>query len=213
MNHTIWTRSTLILFVALAVPVVVSAQAHSKAIPPASMDNLTSQEREILAYATDLAQQCASTMEKWVSNKEVSEDKLMGSFYYPIPNTYPPKYNTDWDRLSDRDILPLEESMSSKSAAIVYAIIVDRNGYIPTHISRYALPLTGNPAVDLVNNRTKMLSQHQVAWAAAHNTAPFLIQRYHRDTGENMAELSVPVFVHGVHWGAIRIAYNPTSSP
>ncbi|MBT7088489.1 chemotaxis protein, partial [bacterium] len=35
----------------------------------------------------------------------------------------------------------------------------------------------------------------------------FLLQIYIRDTGEIMADLSVPVFVLGRHWGAVRIGY------
>jgi methyl-accepting chemotaxis protein len=90
---------------------------------------------------------------------------------------------------------------------IVYTVTVDRNGYLPTHNKRYAMPLTGNLASDLVNNRTKRIFNDKTGLAAAQNTAPFLIQNYQRDTGETMADLSVPITVRGQHWGAVRIGY------
>jgi methyl-accepting chemotaxis protein len=124
-----------------------------------------------------------------------------------VPNTDPPKFTTDYDKLSDRDILPIQEGVLARSPTIVYTVTVDRNGYLPTHNQRYSMPLTGNLASDLVNNRTKRIFNDKTGLAAAQNTAPWLVQNYQRDTGETMADLSVPVFVQGKHWGAVRIGY------
>jgi methyl-accepting chemotaxis protein len=171
------------------------------------VDALTTQEQEMLSLATDFARGCAQAIEKWIGGKETTEEKLFSSIYYPMPRTDPPKFTTDWDRLSDRDILPIEEAILGKSPVIVYTVLVDRFGYLPTHNARYSQPLTGNLAIDLVNNRTKRIFNDRTGLAAARNRAPFLVQRYQRDTGEIMADLSVPVMVKGSHWGAVRIGY------
>jgi hypothetical protein len=89
----------------------------------------------------------------------------------------------------------------------------DLNGYLPTHNQRYSLPLTGNLAFDLVNNRTKRIFGDRTGIAAARNEAPYLLQRYRRDTGELMADLSVPVRVRGKHWGCVRIGYRQVEKP
>jgi methyl-accepting chemotaxis protein len=171
------------------------------------VDALTPQEQEMLALASDFARGCAQAIEKWIAGKETTEERLFSSIYYPVPKTDPPKFTTDWDRLSDRDILPIEEAILAKSPVIVYTVLVDRFGYLPTHNARYSQPLTGNLAIDLVNNRTKRIFNDRTGLAAARNRAPFLVQRYQRDTGEIMADLSVPVMVKGSHWGAVRIGY------
>ena len=54
--------------------------------------------------AQDFSRRCGEAMDGWVAAKEVSEERLFASLYYPMPNTDPPKFTTDWDRLSDRDI-------------------------------------------------------------------------------------------------------------
>jgi methyl-accepting chemotaxis protein len=95
---------------------------------------------------------------------------------------------------------------------MVYAVMVDKFGYLPSHNVRYSQPLTGNLAIDLVNNRTKRIFNDRTGLAAARNKAPFLIQRYQRDTGEVMADLSVPVMVKGQHWGAVRLGYRAVDS-
>lgn len=170
-------------------------------------EGLSPQEREMLGLALDYARRCAETMEGWIAAKEVTEEKLFSALYFPVPSTDPPKFTTEWDRLADRDIQPIQEAVLTRSASIVFAVLVDKHGYLPTHNLRYAQPLTGNAATDLVNNRTKRIFNDKTGISAARSAAPFLIQRYQRDTGEQMVDLSVPVFVKGAHWGAVRIGY------
>ena len=199
-------RSATILAVACTVLAAGARAEPARAATP-SVDNLTAQEREMLALANEFSRRCAEAMERWIAKKEVTEEKLFSALYYPIPKTDPPKFTTDWDRLSDRDILPIEEAILAKSPAILFAVLVDRFGYLPTHNARYSQPLTGNLANDLVNNRTKRIFNDRTGLAAARNEASFLVQRYQRDTGELLADLSVPLYVRGVRWGAVRIGY------
>jgi methyl-accepting chemotaxis protein len=161
----------------------------------------------MLGLAQDFAARCTQQLESWISKKEISADKLFANLYYPVQKTDPPKFTTDWDQLSDRDILAIEESVLSRSSSIVFAVLVDNQGYLPTHNVRFSLPLTGNAAADLVSNRTKRLVNDRTGFAAARNEAPFLIQRYQQDTGDTFIDLSVPVYIKGQHWGAVRIGY------
>ncbi len=206
------TGAAVVLTLGLLAPTAARAQLQSKVGGITPVDSLTGQEQEMLALASDFAKKCTDALERWIAAKETSEEKLFSSIYYPTPKTDPPKFTTDWDRLSDRDILPIEEAVVGKSPVIVFAVMVDKFGYLPTHNARYSQPLTGNLAIDLVNNRTKRIFNDRTGLAAARNKAPFLIQRYQRDTGEIMADLSVPVMVRGSHWGAVRIGYRAVDS-
>ena len=167
----------------------------------------------MLALANEFARRCTDTLERWVASKEGTPDQLFSFLYYPMPNTDPPKFTTDWDRLSDRDVLAIEESILARSPTIIYTVMVDRHGYLPTHNQRYSLPLTGNMASDLVNNRTKRIFNDRTGLAAAQSEAAFLVQRYQRDTGETLVDLSVPLFVQGAHWGAVRIGFRAVDAP
>ncbi len=205
MIRTLARTAAAAALLALA-PAPALAQA-TKVGGQVGAESLTAQEREMLALGNEFARRVTETLEKWLAAKEVTPDRLFSFLYYPIPNTDPPKFTTDYDKLADRDILPIQESLLARSQAIIFTVTVDRNGYLPTHNQRYSMPLTGNLASDLVNNRTKRIFNDKTGLAAAQNVAPFLIQLYQRDTGETMADLSVPVFVQGKHWGAIRIGY------
>lgn len=206
MTTTTLRGYALLLLASCAVLRPGAAAAQSRA---AQSDQLSAQDREMLALANDFSRRCAEALERWIARGEVSEERLFASLYYPIAKTDPPKFGTDWDRLSDRDVLPIEEAVLARSPAIFFTVMVDRHGYLPTHDQRYSLPLTGNLASDLVNNRTKRIFNDRTGLAAARSEAAFLVQRYQRDTGETMVDLSVPLFVRGRHWGAVRIGYRP----
>ncbi|MGC4092722.1 MAG: hypothetical protein QM756_33545 [Polyangiaceae bacterium] len=170
---------------------------------------LTTQDKEIRGWATAFAADCGKVLEGWIDSQAVTEEKLFARLYYPIPNTNPAKYTTDYDTLSDRDIGPLQERYLAKSLALSYVVLGDLNGYVPTHNQKYSQPLTGNLAVDLVNNRTKRIFMTTVGFRSARSQAPFLLQVNERDNGERALNLSVPVRVHGKHWGAVRFGYRP----
>jgi methyl-accepting chemotaxis protein len=213
MNRSLIRYFAVAAVLAALAPTPASAQRVPRVITPASVEPLSSQEREMLALANDFARRCTETLERWIASKEVSEEQLFSFLYYPVAKTDPPKFTTDWDQLSDRDVLPIEEAILAKSPTILFTVMVDRNGYLPTHNQRYSLPLTGNMASDLVNNRTKRIFNDRTGLAAAQNEAAFLIQRYQRDTGETLVDLSVPLVIRGVHWGAVRIGYRPLDVP
>ncbi|MBU0486769.1 MAG: SpoIIE family protein phosphatase [Bacteroidetes bacterium] len=117
-------------------------------------------------------------------------------------------YETMLDVYLDNNILPLQE-IFMLDKEVIFAVLTDQNGYIPTHNIKYSRPLTGDYEFDLANNRSKRLFNDSVGSAAAKNeTNKFLKQVYKRDTGELIWDISAPVFVKGEHWGAFRIGFS-----
>lgn len=208
MNHAL---RSIALAAAVAALAPLAARAEGPRIAPAlpTTDILTAQEREMLGLAQDLAKKCAEVLEKWLASNEVTEDQLFNQLYYPIASTEPPKFHTDWDKLSDRDLQELEEQAMARSDAIAYVVLTDVNGYVPTHNKRYSQPLTGDRGVDLVANRTKRIFNNNVEIRASRNTESFITQKYYRDNGEVLEDIGVPVMVRGRHFGAIRLGFRP----
>ena len=117
-----------------------------------------------------------------------------------------PKFHTRFDALTDKSVLVFQDKFLEYED-FLFAVGVDENGYLPTHNTRFQKPMTGDPAKDLAGNRTKRVFNDPVGAAAAKNTEPTLKQVYKRDTGETMGDLSVPIFIDGKHWGAVRIGF------
>jgi methyl-accepting chemotaxis protein len=129
--------------------------------------------------------------------------------YRPIPNTAPQKYKTAYDDEVARAFQGIYDRLVADAKGGRFALLVDVNGYGPTHNSKFSRPLSGDPQADLLNSRDKRIFNDSTGAAAAKNTRPFLLQTYMRDTGEILSDLSMPVIVDGQHWGALRLGFDP----
>lgn len=98
----------------------------------------------------------------------------------------------------------LDETLSRIPNA-VFAVAVNTDGYLSAHNKKFSQPLTGDPAKDLVGNRTyrKFTNHHELR--AAQNDRPILLQTYRRDTGEILADIAMPIYVNGRLWGNVRV--------
>ena len=164
-------------------------------------------DRNAYLWAQQCREEVVNQFELLLTSGRFTVGQLFDTFYIPIPNTNPQKYRTQYDTLSDEILRPILDKYLAKDPHLVFCIAVDRNGYLPTHNTRFAQPLTGDAEVDSVKNRTKRIFNDRTGLAAARNQQTYLLQRYSRDTGEQMADLSIPITISKRHWGAIRIGY------
>jgi methyl-accepting chemotaxis protein len=130
--------------------------------------------------------------------------------YQRVPNTNPPKYRTSYDSRVDAGLRALGDEVLNAMPNLRFAFFVDENGYAPSHNTMYSKPPTGDPKIDLVSSRDKRIFDDETSQRLAKNTAhDVLVQSYLRDTGELLTDISMPVYVRGRHWGAVRIAFDP----
>jgi HAMP domain-containing protein len=153
------------------------------------------------------AKQVGKILEEAIDNGVFSVKDAFDTNYEPIPGVDPPKFHTLYDFYLDKAILSIEDEFL-KDPSVVFAVAVDRNGYLPTHNTRYQQPLTGDQQKDLVGNRTKRMFNDPVGLKAAQNQVEAFRQVYNRDTGETMWDISTPIIVKGKHWGAFRIGFS-----
>lgn len=69
----------------------------------------------------------------------------------------PPKYATAYDRFVDTDFVKLGDLTADADENLLYALVLDLNGYAPAHTSLYCKDWTGDHATDLIGNRSKRL--------------------------------------------------------
>jgi len=137
----------------------------------------------------------------------VNSSDLWDRNYIPIPNTKPQKYETRFTQFIKDYIQPIEDELLANDPNFSTVVLVDNNGYLPAHNSKYDKPLTGDYQTDLKGNRSKRLLNDPISLASARSTQPVYVQIYPRDTGEIMYRLSVPIMFEGKHWGALRIGF------
>ncbi len=150
-------------------------------------------------------------IEEAVDNGVFSVKDVFDTEYVEIPGFDPPKYHTKYDAYLDKALLGIEDEFL-KDDSVVFAVAVDKNGYLPTHNTRYQQPISGNAAKDRIGNRTKRIFNDPVGIKAARNNKEGFRQVYNRDTGETMWDISSPIFVKGKHWGGFRIGLSMTKT-
>ncbi|NZA27103.1 methyl-accepting chemotaxis protein [Luteimonas sp. SJ-92] len=161
----------------------------------------------VRALAQAAAARVGRALEAAAAQGRIGMDALFSREYSPIAGTSPEKFATAFDGLCD-DVLPaVQERAAAAEPWIVFAICANPDGYVPTHNLRFSQPLTGDPARDLVGNRTKRIFTDRVGRSVGRHTDDHRLQVYRRDTGEIMFDLSVPIFVGGRHWGGFRVGY------
>ena len=156
-------------------------------------------------------------LEEAISSGQLTREQVFDTDYQPITEgplagAAIPKYHTAYDAYLDQRIQDIEDTLVDADSMVTFAVLVDRNGYLPTHNTRYSKPLTGDAEQDKVGNRTKRLFNDPVGLAAGrydgNDGQQILRQIYQRDTGETMWDVTAPVFVGGEHWGGFRIGFS-----
>ncbi|MFL6707393.1 MAG: methyl-accepting chemotaxis protein [Massilia sp.] len=159
----------------------------------------------------ETAQQAARSIgelfSRAIRDGQISREALFERRYTPIAGTDPVKHATSFDGFTDKVLPSIQEAVLAAMPQLAYAGAVDNNGYFPTHNRKFSQPLTGDYAVDIVNNRTKRIFDDRTGKRCGASTRAFLLQTYKRDTGEVMHDLSAPIHVDGRHWGGFRIGY------
>ncbi len=165
-------------------------------------------DKQAFVLAGQCRDEVVSRFELLLKSGKISSGQLFDTFYIPIPNTFPQKYQTQYDKLLDANIQSLLDGFLKKNQKFIYFIITDVNGYAPVHNSKFTQPLTGVKEIDAVKNRTKIIFNDRAGLAAARNTSQYLLQEYARDTGEMIHDLSVPIYARGQHWGCVRVGFS-----
>ncbi len=127
--------------------------------------------------------------------------------YREIPASNPKRYTTSYDANCEQELQRLFDKFIEHEH-FTYALAVDSKGYAPAHNSKFSKPPSGDPKIDTGNCRHKRIFNDPVGAKLAQNTEPSLFQTYMRDTGEVLNDLSMPIFIGGKHWGAVRVGFS-----
>lgn len=136
----------------------------------------------------------ARLLENALESNQLSREEAFDTDYEKIPGTSPPRYLTGHADFIDRELRLILDTFQ-EDEEVVFAVLTDRNGYLPTHNTNYL-------------QRARRIFDDEIGLAAARNEEGLLRQVYRRDTGEIMWDLSYPVYLHDEHWGGFRIGFS-----
>ncbi len=180
---------------------------------------VTQQEEEILLRGKALAKSGAATygtiLQRGLETGILKWDDLAHPQYTEIhlDVNSEPRYKSTFDWYTDQvGIQHIEDAMTASDPMLLYTVGNDLTGYIPTTLSAFSHPPTGDLAKDAVNARSKRRFTSPMHKAAAEwiGNEP-LIQEYHRDTGDVAWDIAYPIWIRNpttkeiFHWGSFRV--------
>src|SRR5690554_5348326 len=130
---------------------------------------------------------------------------ILDQQYRRIPNSNSARYNTVYDSSIDQQLTQILDYVLEQLPGGFYTLLIDKNGYCPTHNSIYSRKPTGDLDHDTRHVRNKRIFDDRVSLGAAKNESGVLCQTYMRDTGEIVTDLSIPLDIDGSRWGAVRM--------
>jgi methyl-accepting chemotaxis protein len=160
----------------------------------------------------ETAQRITALFEDAIRRGEITVADLFDQTYAPIAGSNPAQVMTRFTVFTDRVLPAIQEPILAADPAVVLCAAVDRNGYLPTHNTKFSQPQrSGDVAWNTANCRNRRIFDDRTGLSAARNTAPFLLQTYRRDMGGGqfvlMKDCSAPIMIQGRHWGGLRLAY------
>jgi len=161
--------------------------------------------------AQESAKRIAEALEEALVRRDITLEDLFDENYLPIAGTDPPQVMTKFVPLADRLLMPIHDAVAASDARIAMATSLDRNGYAPTHMTKYSQPQAADVEWNRTNCRNRRFFTDRVGRAQAKNQKPFRLQALRRDMGdgchETVKDVAAPIVIRGRHWGNFRMAY------
>lgn len=145
-------------------------------------------------------------MEMLIQTNQLTYEQIMDSNYVEIPGTDPKKYTTKYDAVFDKTMQRVEDEFLYDED-VVFAILFDRNGYVPTHNSKYSRPLGNDRSLNLNYSRSKRnyANTPEIREVLKYRGSGTVSYIYTRDTGDVIWNIGAPVWLRGEFWGAFLI--------
>jgi methyl-accepting chemotaxis protein len=168
--------------------------------------------RPLIEHAQDFAAAVAAVMERGLQEGRLGEDDLFDIDYRLLEGSDPPQYANRALPVLDALLPPLLAATLASDTRLVFALPIDRNGYIPVHNALFSQPQRpGDPVWNAAHSRNRRIFDDRAGIMAARSVRPFLVQSYRRDMGGGvthvMREVDAPLRIRGRHWGGVRMAY------
>ncbi len=157
------------------------------------------------------AAQITELFERALERGEIRLDDLFDETYQPIPGSNPQQFMTRFVKFTDTYLPKIQEPILSANSAIAFCAALDRNGFLPTHNTKYSQPQGSDPVWNAANCRNRRIFNDPVGLACGRSTKSYLLQCYRRDMGGGqlllMKDASAPITIRGRHWGGFRIGF------
>lgn len=146
-----------------------------------------------------------------IDDGQLNESAIYDDRYRLIEGSNPPRFETSLKPWADRHWRPVLDRASATDSRIIAAVCLDRNGYLPTHMSRTSQTPTGNQAHDTQYCRDGRRFDLPINRKAFDCKDDYMMSVYrHEGDGREhriVRSVYVPLKLCGKRWGSFQISY------
>jgi len=177
----------------------------------AAESGIRTDDTPFIESAIAIGARICGLFEEEVRSGRLSMENLFEDHYRKIPGTDPEQFRAPFTEFCDQSLQHVLEGILAWSPKVIFGVISDQRGYVPTHNKQYSRPQSADPVWNQAHCRNRTFFTGRTEMAAARNRRPFLLQTYRRDMGAGhyvvIKSLAVPLIIEGRHWGTMRIGY------
>lgn len=144
-----------------------------------------------------------------IKNNMLTKEEIFDENYMEVPGTNPKKYTTRFTAVFSKWIQGIEDQFLLDTE-VEFAVLMDKNGYVPIHNKKYSQPPTNNYARDVIYSRSQrnFSAYEGIKKILDYNGDSAHKELYKRDTGEILWNIGAPVRLYGKQWGSFIIGVN-----
>jgi methyl-accepting chemotaxis protein len=171
------------------------------------------EHRPYVDYVVKTATRISKAFELGVDEGRITQADLFDNQYQEIEGSNPQQLMAKFTGFCDVTLPVIQEEALSFRDNVVFCACIDRNGYLPTHNKKFSQVQGDDPDWNAANCRHRRIFDDRVGLNAGQSEKDFLVQTYRRKMGGGeavlMIDASASIWVHGKHWGGVRLAYIP----
>jgi len=173
---------------------------------------LSPRDEDMAAHAMKVAGQIITATQSAIAAGEISKTAVFDRDYALIPGSNPERFTTALTDFANRVWKPILNRSTDSVTECVATVCADVNGFMPTHIDKFAKPPTGNLEHDTRFCRNGRILMDEADKAGLASEAPYRLAVFRQPTQNGdyavVRSVYVPIRINGERWGDMKFAYS-----
>jgi methyl-accepting chemotaxis protein len=147
-----------------------------------------------------------------LASAALTTEQLFDTNYQIVDGSDPIQFINGFVRFADAEIRPILDAETARDGRVVGCCLVDRNGFLPTHISEKSHPQrAGERRWNLENSRNRQIFMDRQTRDALDSEGDWFLYTYRQDFGDGryraLRSVFVPLMFNGRRWGLYEVGY------
>lgn len=172
---------------------------------------LSPQDEAMAQHAIEVAREIIKVTEAGLNSGELSNAAVFDQDYVLIEGSNPERFTSGISEFAAREWKPILDRSTDSIEEALATVCADTNGFMPTHIERFAQKPTGDLEHDTRFCRNGLILMDEADRAALKSEAPYRLSVFRQPTEAGgygvVRSAYVPLRINGKRWGDLKFAY------